>query len=63
MQSVLYIALDVLVHLWAPILCHTCEEVNDIMQFDAESVHLGKFADQIRALIEKYGAEEKETIE
>ncbi len=44
-QSVLYIALDVLVHLWAPILCHTCEEVNDIMQFDAESVHLGKFAD------------------
>ena len=45
MQSVLYIALDVLVHLWAPILCHTCEEVNDIMQFDAESVHLGTFAD------------------
>ena len=44
-QSVLYIALDVLVHLWAPILCHTCEEVNDIMQFDAESVHLGTFAD------------------
>ena len=44
-QSVLYTALDVLVHLWAPILCHTCEEINDIMHFDEESVHLGAFAD------------------
>ena len=31
--------------LWAPILCHTCEEVNDYMHFDAESIHLTTFKD------------------
>ena len=31
--------------LWAPILAHTCEEVNDYMHFDAESIHLTTFKD------------------
>lgn len=41
-QSVIYYCLDTLMKLWAPILVHTCEEVNDF--FDAsESVHLKEF--------------------
>lgn len=43
-QTVLYLCLDVLTRLWAPILCHTTEEVNDFMHFDDESIHLSSFA-------------------
>lgn len=43
-QSVLYHALDVLLRLWAPILVHTAEEINDIFHGEAESIHLGAFA-------------------
>ena len=43
-QTVIYMALDVLVRLWAPILCHTCEEVNDFLHLEADSIHLGSFA-------------------
>lgn len=42
-QTVLYTAVEVLTKLWAPILCHTCEEINDFMHFDAESIHLCDF--------------------
>ena len=44
-QTVIYTALNVLARLWAPILCHTCEEVNDFMHLEKESIHLGAFAD------------------
>ncbi len=40
----MYLCLDVLTRLWAPILCHTTEEVNDFMHFDDESIHLSSFA-------------------
>lgn len=41
-QSTVYYCLDTLMRLWAPILVHTCEEIND--HFDAgESVHLKEF--------------------
>ena len=43
-QTVIYTALDVLVRLWAPILCHTCEEVNDYLHLEEDSIHLGSFA-------------------
>ena len=39
----LYTAVEVLTKLWAPILCHTCEEINDFMHFDEESIHLTSF--------------------
>ncbi len=42
-QTVLYLCLDVLTRLWAPILCHTTEEINDFMHFDEESIHLSEF--------------------
>lgn len=42
-QTVLYLCLDVLTRLWAPILAHTTEEVNDFMHFDEESIHLAEF--------------------
>lgn len=42
-QTVLYLCLDVLTRLWAPILCHTAEEINDFMHFDKESIHLSEF--------------------
>lgn len=42
-QTVLYTAVEVLAKLWAPILCHTCEEINDYMHFNAESIHLESF--------------------
>ena len=42
-QTVLYTAVEVLTKLWAPILCHTCEEINDFMHFDEESIHLTSF--------------------
>ncbi len=42
-QTVLYLCLDVLIRLWAPILCHTAEEINDFMHFDKESIHLSEF--------------------
>lgn len=42
-QTVLYTAVEVLTKLWAPILCHTCEEINDFMHFDEESIHLTAF--------------------
>ncbi len=44
-QTVLYTACEVLTKLWAPILCHTTEEINDIMKFDEESIHLTAFPD------------------
>ena len=44
-QTVLYNAVEVMTKLWAPILAHTCEEVNDYMHFDAESIHLTTFKD------------------
>ena len=42
-QTVLYHAVNVLTRLWAPILCHTTEEINDFMHFDEESIHLTEF--------------------
>lgn len=42
-QTVLYLCLDALTRLWAPILVHTCEEINDFMHFDEESIHLAAF--------------------
>ena len=46
-QTVLYHALNVLVRLWAPILVHTCEEVNDFFHAEDESIHLGSFLESI----------------
>lgn len=43
-QTVLYHAVDVLLRLWAPILVHTTEEINDIFHGESESIHLGTFA-------------------
>ncbi|MEG0423646.1 MAG: isoleucine--tRNA ligase [Erysipelotrichaceae bacterium] len=43
-QTVLYYAVDTLLRLWAPILVHTCEEINDFFHSEAESIHLGEFA-------------------
>ncbi|MFQ7536908.1 MAG: hypothetical protein ACLRL6_05870 [Clostridium sp.] len=40
----LWHAVNTLVRLWAPILVHTCEEVNDFFHTEAESIHLGSFA-------------------
>ena len=42
-QTVLYYAVDTLVRLWAPILPHTTEEVNDFFHTEEESIHLGSF--------------------
>ncbi len=42
-QTVIYHCLDALVRLWAPILVHTCEEVNDFLHTEEESIHLGEF--------------------
>ena len=42
-QTVLWHAVDVLVRLWAPILVHTCEEVNDFFHTEDGSIHLGDF--------------------
>ncbi|MBQ0064675.1 MAG: isoleucine--tRNA ligase [Firmicutes bacterium] len=42
-QTVLYTACDVLTKLWAPILCHTTEEINNFMKFNEESIHLESF--------------------
>ena len=42
-QTVLYHAVNVLTRLWAPILCHTTEEINDYMHIDPESIHLTEF--------------------
>lgn len=42
-QTVVYYAVDMLVRLWAPILVHTCEEVNDFFHTEEESIHLGSF--------------------
>lgn len=46
-QTVLYHALDFMVRLWAPILVHTCEEVNDFFHTEAESIHLGTFKENL----------------
>lgn len=35
--------LPILTRLWAPILAHTAEEINDLMKFDEESIHLSEF--------------------
>lgn len=45
-QTVLYHAVDVLLKLWAPILVHTCEEVNDYFHADETSIHLTRFAEE-----------------
>ena len=42
-QTVLWHAASILTRLWAPILAHTTEEINDIMKFDEESIHLAEF--------------------
>lgn len=42
-QTVLYTATEVLAKCWAPILSHTCEEINDFMKFNEESIHLETF--------------------
>ncbi len=42
-QTVLYTACEVLTKLWAPILCHTTEEVNNFMKFNETSIHLESF--------------------
>ena len=42
-QTVLYTAASILTRLWAPILAHTTEELNDLMKFDEESIHLSAF--------------------
>ncbi|MDO4467337.1 MAG: isoleucine--tRNA ligase [Bacillota bacterium] len=42
-QTVLYTACEVLTKLWAPILCHTTEEINNFMHFNEESIHLESF--------------------
>lgn len=42
-QTVLYTACEVLTKLWAPILCHTTEEINNFMKFNEESIHLEAF--------------------
>lgn len=56
-QTVLYHAVNIFVRLWAPILVHTCEEINDFFKTEEESIHLGSFpkslyvdnAEQIKA--------------
>lgn len=42
-QTVLYHAVDVFIRLWAPILVHTCEEVNDFFKAEEVSIHLSDF--------------------
>lgn len=42
-QTVLYVAASMLTRLWAPILVHTTEEINNLMKFDEESIHLTRF--------------------
>lgn len=42
-QSVLYVVTDTLMKLWAPILSHTCEEINDHFKKYDESIHLQDF--------------------
>ncbi|MGN1344286.1 MAG: class I tRNA ligase family protein, partial [Traorella sp.] len=44
-QSVIYYCTDTLMKLWAPILVHTCEEINDIFD-NSESVHLKEFNEE-----------------
>ncbi len=41
-QSVIYYCVDTLVRLWAPVLVHTSEEINDFFEKE-ESVHLKEF--------------------
>lgn len=42
-QTVLYTAVEVLTKLWAPILPHTMEEVNNYMKWNETSIHLESF--------------------
>ncbi len=42
-QTVLYLAASILTRLWAPILAHTTEEINDLLHLDEESIHLSEF--------------------
>lgn len=42
-QSVLYTVCDSLLRLWAPILVHTCEEINTFFGKYQESIHLQAF--------------------
>lgn len=46
-QTVIYHAVDVLLKLWAPILVHTCEEINDFFKADETSIHLSEFAKEL----------------
>ena len=45
-QTVIYLALDGLVRMFAPMLVHTAEEVWDFLHPNSESVHLQSFAPQ-----------------
>lgn len=49
-QTVLYYAIDVLLRLWAPILVHTCEEINTFFHAGEESIHLESFASNIEVM-------------
>lgn len=42
-QTVLWYCAAALTRLWAPILAFTTEEINDLMKFDEESIHLSSF--------------------
>lgn len=57
-QTVIYHAIDVLLRLWAPILVHTAEEINDIFHTENESIHLGSFSEPLNVVnIEKTKAD------
>lgn len=68
-QTVLHTAADVLDRLWAPILAHTAEEVNDLLKVDEESIHLAEFAnldfpadEQLYADMDKLQAVRKDVL-
>lgn len=60
-QTVLYTCCDALLRLWAPILVHTAEEINDFFKPNSESIHLQTFpktlevenAESIKAKMER----------
>lgn len=56
-QTVLFTCAKVLCKLWAPILVHTMEELNQLMNFEEKSIHLASFealATPDTALIEQF---------
>lgn len=52
-QTVIYHAIDVLLKLWAPILVHTCEEINDFFKADEISIHVTQFANELPVVHEE----------